>query len=384
MEMNTQRVFALIKKELRKTVRDSAVLFLIFLFPIIFVFTFGTAFGGSGGEQPVYNIGIIDMDEGNASQILLAALSDTKILNLNIYGDNQTAQNDLSQGKVQAVILIPKDFSLSLASYQAAPDDPGRWINTTLTLYLDKGSLIATQAIPPIVQQVITLMTGYEKIVSLSPLRLETAHLVDVKKMSAFEFMAPGMFTFASIYIIFMVAQSFVQDRENGMIKRIRITPITPTEFMMSQILSYAIIALVQAALVSTMLYLLGFRPNVNLHTYAFTFFLLTVFSFSNIGFGLIVATIAKTPGAASGISFLFVLPQLFLGTFVGASLSSSVQVASRFVPSYYVTDALTSLFLRGAAITSQTVLFDLMAVSASCAAILALGVTLYAKCYKD
>jgi ABC-2 type transport system permease protein len=384
MEMNAQRVFALIKKELRKTVRDSAVLFLIFLFPIIFVFTFSTAFGGSGGEQPVYNIGIIDMDEGNASQILLAALSDTKILNLNIYGDDQTAQNDLSQGKIQAVILIPKDFSLSLASYQAAPDDPSRWINTTLTLYLDKGSLIATQAIPPIVQQIITLMTGYEKIVSLSPLRLETAHLVDVKKTSAFEFMAPGMFTFASIYIIFMVAQSFVQDRENGMMKRIRITPITPTEFMSGQILSYAIIALVQAALVFTMLYLLGFRPNVDLHTYAFTFFLLTVFSFSNVGFGLIVATIAKTPGAASGISFLFVLPQLFLGTFVGASLSSSVQVASRFVPNYYVTDALTSLFLRGAAITSQTVLFDLMVVSASCAAILALGVTFYAKCYKD
>jgi ABC-2 type transport system permease protein len=196
--------------------------------------------------------------------------------------------------------------------------------------------------------------------------------------------MAPGMFTFASIYIIFMVAQSFVQDRENGMMKRIRITPITPTEFMIGQILSYAIIALVQAALVFTMLYLLGFRPNVDLHTYAFTFFLLTVFSFSNVGFGLIVATIAKTPGAASGISFLFVLPQLFLGTFVGASLSSSVQVASRFVPNYYVTDALTSLFLRGAAITSQTVLFDLMVVSASCAAILALGVTFYAKCYKD
>jgi len=382
MEMNAQRVFALIKKELRKTVRDSAVLFLIFLFPIIFVFTFSTTFGGSGGEQPVYNIGIIDMDEGNASQILLAALSDTKILNLNIYVDDQTAQNDLSQGKIQAVILIPKDFSLSLASYQAAPDDPSRWINTTLTLYLDKGSLIATQAIPPIVQQVITLIT--DKNVSPSPLRLETAHLVKAKEMSAFEFMAPGMFTFASIFIIFMVAQSFVQDRENGMMKRIRITPITPTEFMMGQILSYAIIALVQAALVFTMLYLLGFRPNVNLHTYAFTFFLLTVFSFSNVGFGLIVATIAKTPGAASGISFLFVLPQLFLGTFVGASLSSSVQVASRFVPSYYVTDALTSLFLRGAAITSQTVLFDLMVVSASCAAILALGVTFYAKCYKD
>ena len=72
----------------------------------------------------------------NASQILLTALSNTKILKIHIYADNQTAQNDLSQGTVQAVMVIPTDFSQSLASYQAAPDDPSQWTNTTVSLYL--------------------------------------------------------------------------------------------------------------------------------------------------------------------------------------------------------------------------------------------------------
>ena len=67
------------------------------------------------------------------------------------------------------------------------------------------------------------------------------------------------------------------------------------------------------------------------------------------MGFGLITATIAKSSGAATGLSFLFVLPQMFLGTFVGASLSGAAQIAGKVVPSYYVTDALTSVFLRGA-----------------------------------
>jgi hypothetical protein len=107
------------------------------------------------------------------------------------------------------------------------------------------------------------------------------------------------------------------------------------------------------------------------------------VFSLSNVGFGLITATIAKSAGAATGLSFLFLLPQLFLGTFVGASLSSGAQVAGKFVPSYYVTDALTSLFLRGAALTSPTILLDLAVVSVSCVAILAVGIVLYAKYYK-
>jgi hypothetical protein len=107
------------------------------------------------------------------------------------------------------------------------------------------------------------------------------------------------------------------------------------------------------------------------------------LFSLSNIGFGLITATISKSSGTATGLSFIFVLPQLFLGTFVGASLSSAAQVAGKFVPSYYVTDALTSLFLRRAAITSPAVLLDFSAVSISCAAILAVGILLYGKYYK-
>jgi ABC-type multidrug transport system permease subunit len=191
------------------------------------------------------------------------------------------------------------------------------------------------------------------------------------------------MFTFASIFLIMMVAQSFTQDRENGMMKRIRITPTTPTEFMTSQVLSYMAIALVQAAIVFIMVYIMGFKPDVGIPVYVFAFLLVMVFSLSNVGFGLITATISKTSGAATGISFLFLLPQLFLGTFVGASLSSAAQVAGKFVPSYYVTDALTSLFLRGAAITSLAVLLDFATISISCAAILAIGIILYGKYYK-
>ena len=384
--MKFQRVAALTNKELKKTVREPAVLFMIFLFPIVFVFAFGASFGGVGGGQPVYQIGVVSMDQGasvNGSQILLTAMSDTQILNVQTYIDNQSAQTDLSQGNIQAVMVIPSDFSQSFASYQAAPNDPNTWTNATIELYLDKGSLVATQAIPPIIQQVLTSLAGQNVKDPSSPFSLETASLVEVQAPSALDFIAPGMFTFASIFLIMMVAQSFAQDRENGMMKRIRITPTTPTEFMTSQVLSYMVIALIQAALVFAMVYLMGFKPNVGIPVYAFAFVLVLMFSLSNVGFGLITATIAKSPGAATGISFLFVLPQLFLGTFVGASLSSAAQVAGKFVPSYYVTNALTSLFLRGAAFTSFTVLLDFATVSVSCVAILAVGIILYDKYFK-
>ena len=186
--MKLQRISALAKKELKKTIREPAVLFMIFLFPIVFVFAFGASFGGVGGSQTVtYQIGVVNLDHGNsvnASQILLTALSNTKILNIHIYADNQTAQNDLSQGTVQAVMLIPTDFSQSLASYQAAPNNPSKWTNTTVSLYLDKGSLVATQAIPPIIQQALTAIASQSQQALQSPFQVETASLVEVKTTS--------------------------------------------------------------------------------------------------------------------------------------------------------------------------------------------------------
>lgn len=383
--MNFQRVKALTNKEVKKTVREPAVLFVIFLFPIVFVLTFGASFGGLGGSQPVYSIGVVNLDAlgSEAAQAFLEALSNTKLLHVQVYADNPTAQYDLSQGKIQAVMIIPNTFNESLASYRKTPEDPSSWINATVLLYLDKGSVFATQAIPPIINSVLASFLDQNQQAAPSPISLQIASLIETKQLSAFEFMAPGMFTFASIFLIMMVAQSFTQDRENGMLKRIRTTPITPTEFMASQIISYMLIALIQAFLVFAAVYLMGFRPEVGIDAYALAFIFVLIFSMSNVGFGLITATVAKTSGAATGIAFLFVLPQLFLGTFVGASLSSTAQVASKFVPSYYVTDALTSLFLRQAPVISPAIILDLATVSLSCFAILAIGIILYAKYFK-
>ena len=106
--MNFQRVLALTKKEMKKTIRELAVLFMIFLFPIVFVFAFGASFGGFGGSQTAtYHVGVVNLDSASNhqwSQVFTNNLSNMSILTISIYTNNQTAQSDLSQGKIQAVI----------------------------------------------------------------------------------------------------------------------------------------------------------------------------------------------------------------------------------------------------------------------------------------
>ncbi len=367
-------------------IREPATLFLILLFPVILTLAFGTSFGAIGGTQSTtYQIGLVNMDSERPyqqwSQQFIGNLTNVEILNIQSYSTNGTAQTDLIQGKIQAVLLIPENFGESCNSFWNAPTDPSLWINTTVQLYLDSGSMFATQAIPPIIQQVLAATVYGEQPTSVPrPIQIGSPSLVQASKISMFDYMAPGIFAYASIFFTMTVAQSFSTDRENGLLRRINVTPTTPTEFMTSQAISNMLAALIQVALVFVMAYLVGYRPNVSAASFVLAFIIVSIFSLCNVGFGLITATIAKSSGAATGLSFVFIMPQMFLGTFVGFALSPSAQAAGKFVPSYYVTDALTSLFLRGAPISSPTILLDLAVVSICSVIALLLGILLFRK----
>lgn len=383
--MSFQRVSALTKKELKKLIRDPAIAFLIILFPVLLTLVFGMSFGAIGGSQSTtYQIGLVNLDSGQYSQWaenLVGNLTSTEILQVTTYSSNETAQTDLVQGNIQGVIIIPYDFGESCVSFWNAPTDPRLWVNTTILLYSDSGSIFAAQAIPPIVQQVVAATIYGEQPKTLAtPIQIGNPSMVQASKLTMFDHMAPGIFAYAAIFLTMTVAQAFTTDRETGLLRRIQTTPTKPAEIMMSQTISNMIIALVQAVLVFAMAHLVGYRPSGDALSFAMAFIIVSLFSLCNVGFGLITATIAKSSGAATGLSFVFIMPQMFLGTFVGFALSPTAQLAGRFVPSYYVTDALTSLFLRGAPVLSATVLLDLAVVSASSIATLLIGIILFGK----
>jgi ABC-2 type transport system permease protein len=384
--MKSQRILALVEKDLKRLVREPSALFMIILFPIMLTLVFGLAYGGIGGSQTAtYQVGLVNYDpplqSPNWTQRFIGNLTGVRILKVLPYSDNTTAQNDLVQGKISAVIIIPQDFSHSCDSFWSAPTAPNLWTNTTLQTYVDSGSMFATQAITPMIQQVLAAtILGQQTKLALVPIQISSPSFVEAGKTTAFEFMMPGIFAFASIFLTMIVAQSFTLDRDSGLLRRINVTPTTAAEFMSSQAISNMIAALIQAIVVFAMAFVVGYRPKGDFSTLALAFVLVLVFSLCNVGFGLITATLAKSPGAATGIAFLFIMPQMFLGTFVGASLSSSAQSVSRFVPSYYVTDALTSLFLRGAPLASSAVLLDVAVTIVCSLAVLMVGVVLFKK----
>jgi len=379
--MRIGRTLALAKKEWKRILREPAFLFIIILFPVMLTVAFGTSFGAVGGAQSASLSTAVVSLGGNStySQEFARDLQTTGALDVRQLLDNQSAQSALSQGQVQAVILLPSNFDSAVKSFESYPDDPSRWTNSTVSVYLDKGSILSAQVIPTIVVQVLGQgVLGVKPSTQALPFTLSTPSTVKVQGTSVFQSFAPGLFAFASIYMIMMVAQAYSSERENGLLKRTLVTPTTSGDIVMGSVVSYLVIGLVQAILVFLCVYALGYHPVAGPAGLLVGFFVVTVFALCNIGFGLITAAIARSAGAATGISFVFLMPQLFLGTFVGIALSSTAQAAGRFLPAYYVTDALTSLFTRGAAVTSPTVMTDLFVVSTCSVVILIAGVQVF------
>jgi ABC-2 type transport system permease protein len=378
MTMNTNRLLALMKKDMKSVFRNPATLFLVIIFPLILTLAFGFAFGAMGiGIESTYDIAVINKDNTGYTWAndFARNIDASDVLNVIPYEDNDSAQRDLSEGKIDAVVIIPANFGNSCQSYVENPTSPASWINTSLVLTLDSGSMIITQTLPPVLYTVLldTIVPGTSG--ASLPVDIGSPALVSAEKRSQFDYMAPGLFAFAGIFLIMTVAENFVSQKEKGLLKRINVTPATPADVMGSQTVSNLVLAAMQTAVVFGISAIVGFKPNVGLDGYLMAFGMSMVFSLCTVGCGLITATLAKNSGMATGISFIFIIPMMFMGTFVPVP-----QAVGQLVPSYYFTDALTSLFLRGAPVLSSTVLLDLAVLSIISAGLFLVGMFLYRK----
>jgi ABC-2 type transport system permease protein len=380
--MNLQRILVLTKKDLKKTIRQPAVVFLLILFPLMITAVFSFAFGGIGGDNTTtFDVGLLNLDENEQysewSVNLVDNLTEIDVISLYDYTDNETGQIDLQQGNIDAFIVIPIGFGDSCQSYWQSPFNSSAWTNSTVELYVDSGSLMATSAIPPLVQEaVLKTMFGKQATTLQLPVAIGSPALVESSTLTQWDFMAPGIFAFSSIFLIMIVSQTMTGERDEGLLKRLRTTPMKSSEFMVSQVLSNMAIASLQALIVFTTAFAIGYRPATGPEGILFAFLITTMFSLCCVGFGLIAATLSKTAETATGISFIFIMPQMFLGTFM--PLGGAAELAGQVMPSNYVTHALTTLFLRGAPITSTIIWFDFLLITIIGILLVAVGIVLF------
>ena len=175
---------------------------------------------------------------------------------------------------------------------------------------------------------------------------------------------------------LFGVGYTIVRYRKNGFLKRLKVTPLTPLEFLLAQIFSRLWLLVGSTAIVY-----MGCHWLVHftmLGSYVDLFVVLVAGSLCLISVGLVVAAAIRSEEFAGGVLNLLTWPMMFLSG-VWFSLEGSpkwvIQVAQVF-PLTHVIDAARSIMTEGA--TLVQVMPHVAALGAMTVVFLVLGAAIF------
>ena len=168
-----------------------------------------------------------------------------------------------------------------------------------------------------------------------------------VPGMNHFEYLLPGVMGYAVIYMGMMVALALCEYRKEGLLNRIRTTPVSISAYLGSLIIANMIIATFQGMIVLLVARLLGYEPLGGLVGILLAIVFLALLAVTAVGLGLLTAAIAKDSGAASGISAIFIVPMMMFGALL-AVFNETTHMVAKFTPNYYVSASLMVIFQQG------------------------------------
>jgi len=197
-----------------------------------------------------------------------------------------------------------------------------------------------------------------------------------VPGMNHFEYLLPGVMGYAVIYMGMMVALGLVEYRQSGLLKRIEATPVSPSEYLGSNIIANMIIAVFQALIVLLVAWLLGFEPQGGLVGLLLAALFLALLAITAVGLGLMTAAVAKDSGAAGGLSVIFILPMMMFGSLL-AVFDETTRTIARFMPNYYVSDSLSVIFHTGS-VSDPVIWQNLLILAAISLVIVVVGIWIF------
>jgi imidazolonepropionase-like amidohydrolase/ABC-type multidrug transport system permease subunit len=145
-----------------------------------------------------------------------------------------------------------------------------------------------------------------------------------------------------------------VQERELGILRRLRLAPISPAPVLFSSLVSGVLVYLPSAVItiaLANWVYHLPVPTNL--------FSLLGLVVIGNIAFrsiGLIIASVADTMAEAQILIQILYVPMLFLSgtTFPTANLPGWIQTVARFMPATYLKSGLQSILQNGESLAAN------------------------------
>jgi ABC-2 type transport system permease protein len=189
----------------------------------------------------------------------------------------------------------------------------------------------------------IILPIGIYVVLSILPLE----SFAGTESLRYSNYLLPGMIAFTIMQTgLYNLAYWMVDLKARGVIKRLRVTPLTKFDLVLSILLARSLIMIIYVAvltLVGVIFFEAEFFRNI---FYALTFTVLGSFIF--LMFGLLIATFAETYESAAPITAAVGMPFMFLGNifYPIEILPTSLQYISKILPITYLAEGIRTTYL--------------------------------------
>jgi ABC-2 type transport system permease protein len=390
---------AMVRKDLQLFFSDRRSVIMGFAAPILIASFFGSIFGGSGnsGEPARIPIMIADQDGGVISHSIITAIQDDKTLGVTLASPD-SARAAVRRGKVTVSVLIPKGFGDAAGKAffdgRNKPEldllyDPSHTAELGMVRGMlmgdviqavskemfggARGGVLAEQSL----QQLDSLNIPADQKQRYRDILLATRDLRQGNAQDSAPVSAPGMtmpyavkeeaatanenatyngyaHAFAGMGVQFLLFAAIdlgvgiLLERQRGLWKRLRSAPLSKGMLLGGKALSGTIITLM-TLLVSFTFAIVVFKVRIHGSVIGFLS-VATATALMASTFGLLIASLGRTPNATRGVAILATLLMVMLG---GAWVPSFIfpqwlQQATVVVPARWAVDGLDAMTWRG------------------------------------
>jgi ABC-2 type transport system permease protein len=326
--MNLSRIALTTAAQLKMMFRRRIVLFWSLVFPIILMTLLGLLFGRSIDAG---TITVVDDAHTQASAAMVAALRHTKGVTVKTdQPDVAVARHHVQNGDRDALVVLRL----------------GQGTATDATLYYSNAS--ATQAgiikgiVSGISSRISVAATGSAPAIGYSQ------QSVDSSALSYIDFLLPGILAL-SIMISAVIGLStiLVNWRKRGVLRRLKLTPMPLSEFLVSRVAASLALALLQVVVLIAFGGLV-FGISISATAWACVPIALAgALCFLMMGFT--VGSLVSEPETADAVTNVITNPMMFLsGTFFPVSaMPGFVQTVAKVLPLYYMANGLRDTIVR-------------------------------------
>lgn len=331
-------VIVFTKLSTKRFFRDRLAQFFAILFPLIFLFVFGSLTSNSNNIN--FKVVVVDQANTSYSHKFIEELNSSKTFKVSTTATTIPEGEDLlSKNQIDGIIVIKSGFG-DVKPGQTYPSGDAE------VLY-NETSNGTGQTLTAVLQTVFKEFNS--KLVTINEPFTVTGQELNQQSLTAFDYTFSGLLGFSIVGIaIFGPVNVFPELKKQGILRRLHTTPLRVWQYFLATMFSQSITGII--SIVIMFLVAIGvFHLKVNGNYLGILLF--TIYSiFMMLGLGLAIGGWAKNERQAAPLSNIVVFPMLFLsGTFFPRyDMPQWLQSVTNYLPLTPVIDGLRLLTTEG------------------------------------